>query len=353
MKPIKFLLGNNTFSLLAGSETWTYTLAIQLKKMGHSVHCFSPDLGFVAQKLIDAGIPCFKDLSSSGVKPFSIVLEEKVDHDYDVIIANHNHIVKYLRAQYPRKPIISTIHGIIHEDENGNMAPEHPALESGVQQFVSVSEEVQALLREKYNIDSIVVRNFLDTDHFRAKRKIAKVPKQILFNSNYNLPDDQEVKILREVAKHYKVKLAAIGQNFAPTQDPMTAIESSDIVIGMGRSVLEGLSAGRPSIVFGRWGYGGLIALGNFEQLRSTNFSGRGTNFYEGVNIIDTIISEIDSFYSQSHSGWGRNYVLRDHNVVHAAEIFINLSRELLGQPVEQPDSRRPYRRARDVNNTA
>ena len=35
MKKMKILLGNNTLSILGGSETATYTLAIQLKKMGH------------------------------------------------------------------------------------------------------------------------------------------------------------------------------------------------------------------------------------------------------------------------------------------------------------------------------
>lgn len=353
MKPLRILLGNNTLSLLAGSETWTETLALQLKKMGHDVHCFSPELGVVSKRLEDAGIPCFNNIATSGVKPFSIILEPKVEHEYDVIIANHNHVVKFLRSQFPKAPIISTIHGIIHEDADGKMAPEHPALDSGVAQFVAVSEEVKALLLEKYNLDSVIVRNFIDTEHFKAKRKIAKAPKQILFNSNYNNTNDQEVKILRDVAKHYGAKLAAIGQNFGHSPDPMKAIETSDIVIGMGRSVLEGLAAGRPSIVFGRWGYGGLIALGSFEQLRSTNFSGRGTNFYEGANIIDTMISEIDSFYSQSHSGWGRNYILRDHNVVHAAEMYVQMARELTGQNFQVADTRRPYKRQRDAKTSS
>lgn len=349
MKPLKILLGNQTLSLLAGSETWTETLALELKELGHSVHCFSPNLGIVAQRLEDAGISCFSDVSASNIKPYSIVLEEKIEHTYDVIIANHNGIVKYLRSQFPRIPIISTIHGILHEDSDGQIAPEHPALDAGVQQFVSVSEEVQALLRQKYNIDSVIVRNFLDTEHFKSKHKIAtKKPRQILFNSNYNFPDDKEVQILRAVAKHYGAKLAAIGENFASAPDVMQPIEISDVVIGMGRSVLEGLSAGRLGIVFGRWGYGGVIHEGNVEQLRSTNFSGR-SNEYEGIDVEEKLIEQIDRFYTQAHMIWGRNYILRDHNAVYSAGMYVRMARELLGQPTQEADSRRPYRRARDV----
>lgn len=351
MKPLRILLGNNTLSLLAGSETWTETLALQLKKMGHEVVCFSPQLGTVSQRLKEKGVRCFNNIATSGVKPFSIILEPKVEHEYDVIIANHNHIVKFLREQFPRTPIISTIHGIIHTDPDGNIAPEHPALNAGVQQFVAVSEEVQALLREKYNIDSVIVRNFIDTDHYKAKRKIAKTPKQILFNSNYNSNNDDEVKVLREVAKHYGAKLAAIGQNFVHAPDPMTAIESSDIVIGMGRSVLEGLAAGRICIVDGRWGCPGVISESTVEEMRFFNFSGRQSQ--GAIMRKDDMIEMINHFYKKDVATWGRNYVLRDHNVVHAAEMYVQMARELTGQDIQVTDTRRPYKRQRDGKNNS
>lgn len=356
MKSIKFLLGNNTLSLLAGSETWTYTLAMALKNMGHSVHCFSPELGYISRKLEDQGIRCFNNLASSGVKPFSIVLEEEADHNYDVIIANHHDIVKYLRAQYPRKPIISTIHGIIHEDPNdGSIAPEHPALDAGVQQFVVVSEEIQSLLQEKYNLDSIVIRNFLDTKHFKPKGNFMKFekPKQILFNSNYNFKGDQESEILKVVAKHFGAKLAAIGMNFISVEDPIDVIKASDIVVAMGRSVLEGMAVGKPGIVFGRWGYGGIINNSSIDEIRFTNFSGRGASaHYEGKDIATVMIDQIESLIGTDIREWSRNYILRDHNADTAAQLYVNIALNLLGQPPKEADSRRPYRRARDVKSS-
>lgn len=348
MKPLKILLGNNTLALLAGSETWTETLALQLKKMGHTVHCFAPELGVISKRLQNAGIPCFDRFSTLDVKPFSIVLEEKIEHDYDVIIANHNGVVKYLRSQYPKTPIISTIHGIIHTDSNGEIAPEHPALDAGVQQFVSVSEEVKDLLSEKYNIDSVIVRNFLDPEHFNARSKASRKIKQILFNSNYNNKNDEEVKVLKDVAKHYGAKLVAVGENFVTLEDTMLAIKDCDVVVGMGRSVLEGLSAGKLGIVYGRWGFGGVIdAEPAAEELRRFNFSGRNSG---GKTVTsEELIALIDKAYTRPTFEWSRNYILRNHNVVHAADFYIQLSRELLGQPKQEADTRRPYRRARDV----
>ena len=353
MKPLKILLGNNTLSLLAGSETWIKTLALQLKEMGHSVKGFSPNLGIISKELQDKGIPCYPNISISGVQPFSYRFEEKVKHEYDVIIASHYEIVESLRVIFPKTPIISTIHGIMHtmDDGAGNKmkAPEHPA-EAGVNQFVAVSEEVQAFLKEKYNIEAIVIKNFIDLNTFKSKRKASvKKPRSILLNSNYALPKDPDVAVLKNVAKHYGANLVAAGEHFSLFPNMIEAIENSDIVIGMGRSVLEGVAAGRLGIVHGRWGTGGVIHEGNIKELAMVNFSGRnpGGAYYTE----EDFIREIDAHYNPENIEWGINYIKREHNVVHAANEIIGIARSLLGEDINARDEVRtiPYRRQKDV----
>jgi len=357
MKPLKILLGNNTFAMLAGSETWMRTLALELKKQGHSVEGFSPELGIISQELQKNGVPCYNDISTSGIKPFSFILEESRNYDYDVIIASHWHIVKYLREQFPKTPIISVIHGVIHKtrDDAGREidAPEHPALDAQVNQFVAVSEEVREMLLKEYRIDAMLVRNFFDVKQFAAKRKIAAKPEQFLLNSNYIVPEDPEVNLMREVAKHYGARLAVVGQNFVPAADIMKAIEDSDVVIGMGRSVLEGVCAGRLGIVHGRWGYGGVIAEPNIENLRYFNFSGRNSGGH--LPSAQDIIAEIDRFYNPQTIAWGQKYIREQHNAVFAAEVLIQTARALLEESVPAADEvpLRPFRRARDVAQSA
>lgn len=336
---MKILLGNNTLSLLAGSETWTYTLAVQLKKMGHDVQGFSPDLGIISRDLQTFGIPSHRDLAPSGMKPFSVVLEEKVDHNYDLIIANHFHIVDYLRRMFPKTPIISTIHGILHTMPNPQTnelmwAPEHPAMNAGVNQFVSVSEEVQEILRKEYNLDSLIIRNFFDTQKYTVQRKVSETPKVFLINTNYNGGNDPEIEVIRAVVKHYGANLIATGANFGTSPDMVPAIEDADVVIGMGRSVLEGVCAGRLGIVHGRWGTGGVINEANIEELRAVNFSGRNSG--GKMMTPEEMIAEIDKYYNPDNLEWGRNYILREHNVEIAAETFLRLGQGLLGQGDEQ-----------------
>lgn len=338
MKPLKILLGNNTLSLLAGSETWTLTLALALKELGHTVTCYSPDLGLIAEKLEAADIRCFSDIGASGARPFSIVLEEKVQHEYDVIIANHNGIVEYLRSQFPRTPIISTIHGVIHTDEVGNKAPEHPALSSGVAQFVAVSEEVQQKLKADYGLESVIIRNFFDVKRLGALRPANASPKQFLFNTNYSGKDEPVSLAIRDAAKHFGAKVAAVGENFMMSGDLTNIIQDSDVVFGMGRSVLEGVAAGRLGIVHGRWGTGGAVVESNIEALRTFNFSGRNASSTAPATA-EEIIAIVEQYYQPKFLEWGKDYIARDHNAIFAAEKYVALARELTGEMIVRPAS--------------
>ncbi len=329
MKPLRILIGNNTLSLLAGSETWTRTLAIQLKAMGHHIACYSPSLGIIADELKEFDIKSYSNISSNKIKPYPFILEEEVDHTYDVIICNHHDITKYLRAQFPKTPIIATIHGIIHEFD-GQIAPEHPALDAGVNQFVSVSEEVQKKLKDEYGLDSVIIRNFFDLKKFGSLKPANDKPKQFLVNTNYMGADDPAIKTIRETAKHFGARLAALGMNFSQNSDITKVLEDSDVVFGMGRSVLEGVAAGRLGIVHGRWGTGGPIVERYINDIRWCNFSGRNS---EGIfSSTDELIFTIKEFYNPQNLEWGKNYTLKNHNVVLGAEEYIRLARELTGQ---------------------
>ncbi len=343
--------------MLAGSETWTRTLALQLKKMGHTIEGFSPELGIISEELEKNGIPCFSSIHTSGIRPFSIILEEYRDFSYDAIIANHNHIVTFLRKQFLSTPVISTIHGIMHLTDDGRgkkvKAPEYPALEANVDRFIAVSEEVQEKLSSDYKMDSVIIRNFLDVNQYKAVRPINEKPQAFLINTNYADSSDPEVKIVREVAQHYQAKLIAIGQNFTMTPNIMQAIEDADVVVGIGRSVLEGVCAGRLGIVHGRWGTGGVVCADAINELRLTNFSGRNSGGKMWMK--EEFIEQIDKYYNQQTIDGGMEYIRIHHNVALEAEKFIQIIRGLIGTPEEEKPVEiiRPYRRAKDVIQTS
>lgn len=316
-KRLAIIVGNNTLATFAGSELWTYTLATELQRAGHSVTAFSPDLGAVASKLEAIGIRCTADLGT-------------VSNEYDVIICSHHEITTALHHRLPHVPIIAVVHGTSHRDPNtGQILPEHPVIDFEVAQYVAVSEEVETLLRDSYNIASIVVRNFFDLRRFSwTSDPVEHAPRNILINCNYSRPQDPQVGVIREVAAHYGAQLRTIGANFQEVGWVVEdAITGSDVVVGMGRSVLEGFCMGKLALVHGRWGTGGVVTQQTYDVLKRTNFSGRNS---EGrCASAHEIVRLIDDAIGHRQSAWQRRTVVKNHDVRDAAATLVKVAKDL------------------------
>jgi len=332
---MKILLGNNTLDWLAGSEMWTLTLATELKKLGHDVTAFSPQLGFIATKLEAAGVKCVKEIAGQqgGVKPFNFVLEEEDKGDYDVIVCAHHEITKHLKSKLPDTPIIAVVHGIMHKHpETGEIFPEHPVTEFKVDQYLAVSEEVQDLLLQVYGIQAKLLRNFFDLDRFKFKKKskMPAKPKTIMVNSNYWGVQDPINQIIKEVADHYDAQFIGVGANFQPTFEVELVLEKADIIFGMGRSVLEGVCMGKIGVVHGRWGTGGVINPESYKKLRMTNFSGREWKGQNDLKPSQEIIAQIDEAWNLKTINGMRAIMEKEHNVKVAAKQIIEMAEGLI-----------------------
>jgi hypothetical protein len=332
---MKILLGNNTFDILAGTEMWMLTLATELRKLGHEVTAYSPQLGFVATKMEAVGAKCINEVAGQGgaAGAFNFVLEEERSTNYDIIICNHNEITKYLKEKLPNVPIIATIHGIIHKNpETGEIYPEHPVTEFKVDKYLAVSEEVQDLLMDVYGIQAKVFRNFFDLDRFKYKKKnrLESSPKTIMVSSNYWGVEDPINQIIKEVADHYNARFIGIGANFASTYEVEQIMADADIVFGMGRSVMEGVCMGKIGVVHGRWGTGGVINPESYKTLKLTNFSGRIVDGQNQLKPAQEIIDQIDKAWNVKTIDEMRKIIEKDHNVKVAAKKLVAMAEELI-----------------------
>ncbi len=318
-KRLTVLLGNHTLDYLAGSETWTYTLATELRRRGHSVVAFSPRLGQIATKLEAVGVSCVSSLAN---------MDEPA-----VIICNHHDITTDLHHRFPRAPIIATVHGTLHQDlRSREILPEHPVTDFKVDQYIAVSEEVQGLLSQAYAIESRIVRNFFDLTRFSWSPVVPDaVPRTIVVNDNYSTRRDEENKVIEQVAAHYGAQLRFIGASFEKFWEIEEALQQSDVVVGMGRSVLEGFCMGKMALVHGRWGTGGVLTQDTYDLLKQTNFSGRDSN--GTLASAAEIIKLIDNAAAQLQPDWQRAVVLENHDVRKAATTFIELAHRLRKRP--------------------
>lgn len=303
---MKILLGNNTFDALAGSETWMMTLADELIRLGHEITAYSPRLGFVSGKLENAGVKCIREIN---------------DEKPDLIICAHYDITNYIHLKLSDTPMIAVVHGVLHKESN-TILPEHPVFFPV--KYIAVSEEVQSKLKNDYNIDSVVIRNFFDLEKF-SRGRINEKPKSFLINSNYWGADDIISEIIKDVAGHYGADTIMIGIEAVPVYGVNDIIQGADVVVGMGRSVMEGACMGKLAIVHGRWGTGGVITPERYQLLKLSNFSGRANGQKVELMKAEDIIKQIDQYYNQKNIDNVYEIITKEHNVKIATKQILNL----------------------------
>jgi len=116
----KILLGQNHLHTLGGSETFIYTMAQELTRLGHQVDIVTHQEGIISE-LIHRQFGCNIN---------------KISNSYDFALINHTTVVTGVKNMFPGSNIIQTCHGI------------YPALEQPVPgvKHVSISKEVHSYL---------------------------------------------------------------------------------------------------------------------------------------------------------------------------------------------------------------
>lgn len=289
---MKILLTNHDLSLYAGTETFVYTLAIELQREGHEVVCFSPRLGAVAQRLVSAGVTVTADLAAA-------------PDDVDVIHAHHRYESLLARTRYPDRPMIFTGHGVLPWQEQPAVA----ALDAS--RYVAVSEEVRDHLVERHGVPAdqvVIVRNGIDLERFRARMPVSPEPRHALILSNY-MPARQRAQVRRVCrAMGITVREAGAGNALWAVEDE---IARADLVFGLGRSALEAMASRRVVLVYDYNGGDGLVTPERFERLRRRNFSGRT----HGRRFTDAELTAEIQAYGPAVAEDVYAFIERDHDV--------------------------------------
>jgi CheY-like chemotaxis protein/glycosyltransferase involved in cell wall biosynthesis len=319
---MKILLANHDLSIYAGTETYVYTLAIELQRGGHEVVCWSPRLGAVAQRLVAAGVTVTADLAAA-------------PDDVDVIHAHHRYESLLARTRYPSCPMVFVAHGVLPWQEQPAVA----ALDAS--RYVAVSEEVRDHLVERHRVPAdqvVIVRNGIDLERFRSRTPISPEPRRALILSNY-MPPRQRAQV-RRVCRDLgiTVREAGAGNVLWAVEDE---IAQADLVFGLGRSALEAMASRRVVLVYDYNGGDGLVTPERFERLRQRNFSGRTHH----RRFTDAELAAEIQAYGPAVAEEVHAFIERDHDVRAIARQLVELYQEARRRPARAPGgATAPYR---------
>ena len=247
MNKICLFLGHNRFT---GVNTWALTLVNELIKFNYEVDVIiennNSSFGYVNGydefiKKIPTNVYCDKSY---------------LDNKYDCAIISYNvHLgildVPTIFVSHSTKQDISTLVG-------------------KVDYHVAVSK----LIQECYNTDEVIV-NGIDLNYYKKINEPSSIPKNVVLISRYE-PD---------YTLHYACKLLKLNLlHLQYEENIIEHLQYADIVIGAGRSCYEGMSCGKPTLVYnalckdssGKLLVDGWIKENNFERLLYRNCSGFG-----------------------------------------------------------------------------
>lgn len=304
---MRILITNHQLESYAGSELYTYDISRELKRRCHTVVVYSPFLGKIASRFLEAGIEVLDDISKLEGEKF------------DVIHAHHNITAIQARSVFPETPMVFTSHGVLPRLE------QPPSIELGIAKFVAVSEEVKANLL-RYNIEEegiVIIRNFVDLARFKPSREIRNTLQNVMVLSNRL--DGVGRTLVQNVCDKLNLSLTFAGyQN--PVWNVVDLINEADLVLGIGRSALEGMACARAVLLFDYLGGDGMVTKENYRELRKCNFSGRRYQVrYSEQDLICHIAK-----YSEAMGETNRQLILANHDLVSAVDKYLDVYEEAI-----------------------
>ena len=253
---MKILLTNHHLALLGGTETASYTLALALRDAGHEVSVATVEPGAVSEALEKEGFELTVELGGWRGRPF------------DIIHAHHNAMALTARYHFPRTPMIFVGHGILPELE------QPPSVDLGIGVFAGVSEEVSEAWRANYGIKEVeVVRNAVDCERFRPREPLHSELRRVLVLSNH-FPDELRAVVDR-ACELAGAEVGYTGLEDGAVWNTEETINGADLVISLGRGIVEAMACGRAALVFDWHGADGIVTADNYFETRKHNFSGR------------------------------------------------------------------------------
>lgn len=401
MKKLNIMIAINTMNI-GGSETHVITSAKELKQRGHDITVVSTggelveELSKSGVKHYTVKMPLYGSTSSEPVtndaryfvliiaswmiRPWKvlyffnsiiqfikIVKREKID----IIHSNQPGptLLTYLASQITHVPFVTTVHGTLRNEfpPIGLMF-----IRKKFRKIIVISDEIKEYLIKNYRIDTqkiSVIYNGIDLKKFypdadmaglntgninNLKRKVTHIGggsggglKSMLGAVPIiaqKVPDvevviprgDDEINILAgKINQEFDGEVVRI---IRPTKDIINIINSSEVVVAIGRSALEAMACGKPVVLAGRrtgpfgGSFGGIISKDNIYKIKKYNFSGRNSSEVTSPeNIAEVIIKLLtDENYRQEVGAFGRKIVEEEFNIEKIAEQMENVYLEVL-----------------------
>jgi hypothetical protein len=250
---VKLVLGSYYLHLPGGTETYFATVADHLQRLGHDVTVVTRDAGLVAESMRDRGL--------------AVVGPEGLPGDCDAILV-HDAVCAYeLAERYPSAPQLFVCHGAETDLE---LPPQLPGVVSAV---VVMNERMRARVEAGgLDVDVVRLRQPIDYLRFQPAAELRDPPRQAVLLGHYLTGARRELIV--GALERLGIRWRQLGRRGEGVADPAPVLAEADIVIGFGRSILEGMSAGCAAYVY-EFADDGWVTRDSYPALEADGFAGK------------------------------------------------------------------------------
>jgi hypothetical protein len=292
-----------------GTEVYALTVAEHLERLGHDAALVTWLEGAMSERARARGL---RVITPDAVKPGTA----------EVIVASDAATMLTLAKCVPTAVRIMVMHSVEYTVQTP------PQLPDACQAVVVLSERVRRRAEALAITPRVVrLRHPIDLDRYRLLPWPQRPPRRVAIFGH--IAGGARPDSFSAACRSAGLEPSVVGRpGGTATTEPERVIGEVDIVVGIGRCALEGVSARRPVYVAGPAGVDGWLRPELYTTLERDGFSGQALSRTAGV-LPEELANppspdEVQTLYEQ---------VTREHDVRVHAEELVALARELGAPP--------------------
>jgi len=309
---MRLLLATNHLGL-GGSESYLLTVAEQLDRLGHEAVVYAPERGGGVEIALERSI--------------AVIGESDLSGDYDAALVQDMGVSFQVADRCPDLPQLF----VAHSAQFDLQAP--PQLAGLVGIVVTLNERVARRMRSFATGAEVVrLRQPIDTERFTPRGALPETPRSALLLSN--TPNADRLAMLEEACAEAGLELRRLGGLSGQATDIRPALADAEIVIGYGRSILEGMACSRATYVYDWKGGDGWVTPESYPAIEADGFAGGGS---AATVDMARLVGDLRG-YSAAMGPVNHDLVIAHHRAsVHAQQLLELFGR--LAQPPSRPSA--------------